>query len=101
MEKIQKINFTKKKIAAIEPPDDGQQQVRYYDTQTRGLFLLVTAAGTKTFYVRRKIKGKSELYVLGRFPELTVEQARAKAGGFHAAITDGKDLVQARRTERA
>jgi hypothetical protein len=38
---------------------------------------------------------------LGRFPELTVEQARAKASGFHSAVTDGKNLAEARRAERA
>lgn len=101
MDNSPKINLTKKKIEALEAPVDGRQQVRYYDTHTRGLFLLVTAGGMKTFYVRRKIKGKSELFVLGRFPELSVEQARAKAGGFHSAITDGRNVVQARRAERA
>ncbi|MBX9771916.1 MAG: site-specific integrase, partial [Candidatus Obscuribacterales bacterium] len=51
--------------------------------------------------VRRKIKGKSELFLLGRFPELSVEQARAKSGAFHAAVTDGKNIAQAKRAERA
>ncbi|HEY9792170.1 MAG TPA: integrase family protein [Candidatus Obscuribacterales bacterium] len=96
-----RFNFRKKDIEAIELPEDGKQQERYYDTKTRGLFLLVTAAGAKTFYVRRKVKGKSELYMLGRFPELTVEQARAKASGFHSALTDGKNLIEARRADRA
>ncbi len=95
-----KLNFTKKKIEGLEPPD-GKQQERFYDSKTRGLFILVTSAGAKTFYVRRKVKGRSELYTLGRFPELTVEQARAKAGAFHSAVTDGKNLVEARRAERA
>jgi len=100
MDENNRINFTKKKIEGLEPPN-GKQQERYYDSKTRGLFILVTTAGAKTFYVRRKVKGRSELYVLGRFPELTVEKARAKAGAFHSAVTDGKNLVEARRAERA
>lgn len=95
-----RFNFTKKEIEKLEPPNDKQQE-RFYDSKTRGLFLLVTRGGAKTFYVRRKVKGKSELFTLGRFPELTVEQARAKASGFHSALTDGKNLVEARRAERA
>lgn len=101
MTETKKINFTKKAIEDLEFPAAGKRQERYYDTKARGLFLLVTAGGMKTFYVRRKIKGKSELFLLGRFPELTVEQARAKAGGFHAAVTDGKNAAQAKRVERA
>ena len=96
-----KINFTKKELEGIEPPQGSGKQVRYYDTKTRGLLLLVTSGGAKTFYVRRKVKGRSELYALGRFPELSVEQARAKAGGFHSALTEGKSPTQARRAERA
>ncbi len=99
MTETNKINFTRKEIEGLSLPQ--KQQERYYDTKSRGLFLLVTANGFKTFYVRRKVKGKSELYMLGRFPELSVEQARAKAGGFHAAITDGKNVAEARRAERA
>lgn len=100
MSKGKRINLTKKKIEELEPPQNKQQE-RYYDSKTRGLFVLVTAAGTKVFYVRRKVKGKSELYTLGRFPELTIEQARAKASGFHSAITNGKNPVEARRAERS
>ena len=101
MAETKKFNFTKKAIENLEPPEGSKQQDRYYDSKTRGLFLLVTTGGAKTFYVRRKVKGKSELYMLGRFPELTVEQARAKAGGFHSALTDGKNIAEARRAERA
>jgi integrase len=95
-----RINFTKRAIESLEPPE-GKQQIRYYDSRTRGLFILVTRASAKSFYVRRKVKGRSELYALGRYPELTIEQARAKAGAFHSAVTDGKNLVEARRAERA
>lgn len=101
MPETKRINFTKKSIEDLEYPSDGKRQERYYDTKARGLFLLVTEAGMKTFYVRRKIKGKSELFLLGRFPELSVEQARAKSGAFHAAVTDGKNIAQAKRAERA
>lgn len=96
-----KIPFTKKNIESLELPPESKKQERFYDTKTRGLFILVNPGGTKTFMVRRKVKGRSELYTLGRFPELSVEQARAKASGFHSALTEGKSPIQARRAERA
>ena len=100
MSETKKINFTKKAIEDLQCPA-GKRQERVYDSKARGLFLLVTPNGLKTFYVRRKVKGRSELFQLGRYPELSVEQARAKAGGFHAAVTDGKNAAQAKRAERA
>jgi len=101
MVETKRINFTKRTLEDLDWPQPGKRQERYYDTKARGLFLLVTEARMKTFYVRRKVKGKSELFLLGRFPELSVEQARAKAGGFHAAVTDGKNAAQAKRAEKA
>lgn len=71
----------------------------YWDTRTRGLFLLVTSNGFKTFYVRRKLKGKSERLLVGRFPDLSIEQARAKAAEFHSMLATGKNLAEARRLE--
>ncbi len=101
MAETKRINFTKKTLEDLSLPDGNKRQERYYDTKARGLFVLVTGAGVKTFYVRRKVKGKSELFLLGRFPELTIEQARAKAGGFHASVTEGKNVAQAKRAEKA
>lgn len=101
MNETERINFTKKNLDELALPPKGKKQVRYYDSKQRGLFVLVTDTGMKTFYVRRKVKGKSELFLLGRFPELTVEQARAKAGGFHASVTDGKNVAEAKRAEKA
>jgi integrase len=96
-----KLNFRKKDIEDLPLPADGKLQEHWHDTKVRGLYVLVTAAGTKTFYVRRKVKGRSERLLLGRFPDLSVELARTKAMQFHSALTDGKNLVEARRGELA
>jgi integrase len=101
MEGDRRLNFRKKDIEDLPLPDDGKQQEHWHDTKVRGLYVLVTVGGTKTFYVRRKIKGRSERLLLGRFPELSVEVARTKAMQFHSALTDGKNLAEARRGELA
>ena len=63
--------------------------------------LLVTAAGfKKTFYVRRKIDGRSERILIGRFPEWSVEQARGRADEINAISATAKSR-RARRARRA
>jgi integrase len=95
-----KFNFTKKSIEAIDPPAKAEKD-QYWDSKTRGLYIQVSKAGVKSFFVRRKIHGHSERLFLGRFPELTVEQARVKAAEFHSSLAQGKNLAQARRSELA
>jgi len=97
MVKGRKLNFTKRHIEELPLPTGGKSHIIYWDTLIRGLYCMVTARGAKSFYVRRKVKGVSERLFLGRFPELTVEQARSKASAFHAALADGKNLNDARR----
>ena len=38
-----------------------------------------TPVGTKTFFLRKKIEGRDERIVLGRYPDLTLENARKLA----------------------
>jgi hypothetical protein len=49
-----------------------------YDTQTPGLALCVSSAGSKTFYFVRKMggrKGEMIRMVLGKFPGITLDAA--------------------------
>lgn len=91
-----RINFTKATLLALPTPAPGKRAT-YYDTKTRGLNLVVTDAGTKTFYLRRKLKGASERVVIGRFPDFTIEQARGKAGEINSAFSIGKNPADLRR----
>jgi hypothetical protein len=54
-----RMNFTKTALAALPPAPPGRRLVGI-DTKTHGLILQVTGPGVKTFYVRRKIAGRSE-----------------------------------------
>ncbi|MBY0552805.1 MAG: site-specific integrase [Candidatus Obscuribacterales bacterium] len=92
-----KFNFTKKEIEAL--PDAKTDKDQYWDTKARGLYIQVSKAGVKSFFVRRKIHGHSERLFLGRFPELTVEQARIKCAEFHASLAQGKNLAETRRED--
>ena len=73
----QTFRFTKKAIAELPKT---QSLSTYHDTATRGLKLIVRPTGTKTFVLYRKINGRPERITLGRFPDLSIEQARETWG---------------------
>jgi Arm DNA-binding domain/Phage integrase family len=95
-----RINFTKTTLAALIAPTTARR-VAYFDTKTRGLLLLITLKGTKTFYVRRKLNGRSERIFIGRFPEWSVEKARACADEINAACGRGEDPAEFGRAKRS
>ena len=89
--------FTKKAIADIPAHS---RLVTYHDTVARGLKLQVRPSGTKAFIFYRKIAGKPERITIGRFPDLSVEQARGKANGYNAQIAMGKNPARVKQTLR-
>lgn len=82
-----RIKFNTKTILNIEPSSNGTAY--YYDTQTRSLGLYVTKTGVKTYFVYRKVEGRPQRIILGRTDEITVEQAREKAGKVHFQLSEG------------
>lgn len=93
-------NFTKAAINVLPLPDSGKRAV-YHDAKTTGLQIRVTASGVKTFCVYRRIKaGQPERVTLGRYPEMTIEQARRKAADINAAIEGGESPASVKRAHR-
>ena len=92
-----KIPFTKDEIKGIRPD---QVRVDYQDTKTAGLQLRVTPRGIKTFSFLRRINGSLERITLGRFPEVTLEQARAKIALITAEIVKGENPAKVKRAHR-
>jgi integrase len=93
------VAFTKRTLEAL-PPASGSQRIYHYDTQVRGLAVAVSHAGRKTFCLYRKISGRPERIPIGRFPDLTVEQARGIAHDLNAAIAKGLNPADRLRTGR-
>jgi integrase len=95
------INFTKESLTAIPLPSAGRRDT-YLDAKMPGLQLRVTEAGAKTFSIYRRIKGGSpERVTLGRFPGMTVEQARKQATIINASIAEGANPAEAKRAHRS
>lgn len=95
----ERINFTKRLIQTLPLPPKGKR-VCFYDTKTPGLALSVTPAGTKSFFVYRKIDGQPERIALGRFPDLSVENARTMAAETLGQIARGENPAALKRAGR-
>ena len=84
-----KINFTKASLDALPLPAAGQRMA-YHDAKTNGLQIRVTSTGVKTFCVFRRVKaGSPERVTLGRYPDMSIEQARKEAARINSLIADG------------
>jgi integrase len=73
-----RIRFTKTSLEKLPIPT-GKTRANYYDLDTNKLVLRVTATGTKSFYIVKRVSREMVWFKLGTFPEMTVEQARKAA----------------------
>jgi integrase len=96
-----KIRFNKAIIEGLEPPEPPADRHYVYDAATPTLCICVTATGKKTFYRYGRINGEPTREKLGRWPEMTVEQARTKVARLNGQIAEGRNPAQERRTIRA
>jgi len=93
-------NFTKKSLDALPLPEKGKR-LYVYDTKVRGLELMVTEQGSKSFKVYRKLNDKPIRVTLGKYPEMTVENARREAQRVLAEINSGKNPNEEKKKLRA
>jgi len=92
--KSQKYNLTKRAIEEFGTP---QKRTYYRDSQVRGLYLDITPKGIRSFYVRRMSGGRPDKLFIGRFPDISIEQARARAMSFHADLSVGHSQAEEKR----
>lgn len=69
--------ITKSYVDRLSTPETGQTFIR--DTELKGFAVRITSSGAKSFILEKRIDGKVKRLTLGRYPELTVEQARKEA----------------------
>ena len=96
-----KINFTKAALLALPWPSTGKRDT-YFDAKISGLQLRITSHGVITFSVYRRIQGGGpERISLGRFPEMTVDQARDRAEIINSDIAKGANPGEVKRGRKA
>lgn len=66
----------------------------------RGLKLTVRPSGVKTFILYRKAFGKPERFTIGRYPDLSIEQARKKVTELNNLIAKGLHPKEIERAEK-
>ncbi|MGA7950759.1 MAG: tyrosine-type recombinase/integrase [Thiobacillaceae bacterium] len=95
-----RFNFTKEALTSLPLPAGGQRAI-YHDAKTTGLQLRVTSTGVRTFSLYRRIKGGQPARVtLGRFPEMTIEQARKLAARVNSEIEEGANPADVKRAHK-
>lgn len=66
-----------------------------------GLWLQISTVGTKSWLYRYMLNGKARMMGLGRFPDFSLEEARAKARECRKLLTDGRDPIDERDAKLA
>lgn len=94
-----KLNFTKAALDGLPVPLNGWSY--HYDLKVQGLGIGIGSTGKKTFILYRKINGRPERLTLGRYPDLTIEQARGKASEINSSIAKGANPADVKRGHAA
>lgn len=76
-------------IGAVKAAAPGLRAYKLHDTG--GLFLFVTAAGTKSWRLKYRWRGREKLLVLGRFPDVALPAARAAREAARQQLAAGVD----------
>lgn len=97
--KSQKVGFTKALLDSIAPPS-GKSRTYLHDSRVSGLCLSVTPAGVKSFLVYRKLNGRPVRVTLGRYPDISIEQARRLAAQRIGEMAEGVNPIARKREER-
>lgn len=93
--------LTQKEISGLRPKNSAYY--RWDDDRTKGagrLGIKVFTSGNKTFVFRYYVAGKRVFITLGRFPELSLVDARAKAKEFGLMVSEGRDPKEEQRLEK-
>lgn len=86
-----KIKFTNAALTALPIPDKTIRHVVYSDATMKGLIMIITYGGTKTFYFRHNNKKQRNILKLGHFPILSAEDAQNRVFTLRQDIANGKN----------
>ena len=89
--------ITKSYVDKLSTPEIGQAFIR--DTELKGFAVRVTSSGAKSFILEKRIDGRVKRLTLGRYPELTVEQARKEAHKLLGHIAVGRNPAAEKKQE--
>lgn len=85
------------KIKSMKNPES---RVSIYDTVETGLALRVTPTGNKSFYYRYQFAGKKRRFTLGKFPAISLAEARERTRKLKTKVNDGVDPQAEKKNRR-
>lgn len=94
-----KKTLTAASVERIKPPQTGQRDT--FDAAMPGLALRVSYGGSKTFVLFYRLHGRQRRMTLGRYPGLSLSDARTKARDALQAVERGEDPAQERKEAKA
>lgn len=90
------------KVPFPPPTTEGKAtQAFYRDSAIPGFGLRVTSGGAKSFIAEKRIHGKVKRMTIGRYGNLTVEQARKEAMQLLGQVATGKDPIAEKKAQQA
>ncbi|MBE6446252.1 MAG: DUF4102 domain-containing protein [Alphaproteobacteria bacterium] len=92
------IVFNQHNLDSLPIPEKGR--MFYFDSKESKLYLQITCAGTKTFYLLSRIGKNVERIKIGRYPDLKVEKARDLAKLLKAQIAQGLNPVKIKKEHK-
>lgn len=72
----------------------------YKLTDSNGLFLFISSAGSKLWRFRYRFDGKEQTLSVGSYPELSLSDARVKRDEARKTLSDGKNPAQQKRDQK-
>ena len=86
------VRLTKSHVERLQAPTRGQRFLR--DSELKGFNVRVTSGGAKSFCLEKRIKGRNVRKMIGRYPDMSVEQARRQAHIWLGLLAEGKNPFQ-------
>ena len=88
-DRLVSVRLSKVHVDRLPAPSKGQRFLR--DTELRGFLVRVTAGGSKSFCLEKRIKGRSVRKTIGPYPDMSVETARRQAHIWLGLLAEGKN----------
>lgn len=89
--KKMKLKFTTNKVLKLEKPEDGKNQVFYWDIDTPGLSVRVTQNENRSYIFQSRVSGKSLRITIGDVNVWSLDDARKEARRFQQLCDQGVD----------
>ena len=95
---MKKFTFTEKRVAELQTPPTGRLEVQ--DAKTPGLVLRLTANGSRSYSLFKRVNGRLVRITLGSSPQMTLDAARKAVNAYLTEMAKGIDPAAVKRAKR-